>query len=83
MSAAAAFGAVCPASAPAFPTSSWPPDSCKPLTPAIKALIDDRQVPLFKLSWQADRHSQPGCTLDYLLHRPQPARKPARQSVNS
>ena len=39
----------------------------KPASPGIKAIIDARKDPLYKLNWRCDPHSVPGCTLDYLL----------------
>jgi len=40
----------------------------KPVPAKIRAIIDGKKDPLYKLNWRRDRDSVPGCTLDYLLH---------------
>lgn len=40
----------------------------KPASAGIRAIIDGRKDPLYKLNWRCDQDSVPGCTLDYLLH---------------
>ena len=39
-----------------------------PLSPEIRAHIDERAAPLYKLSWKYDESKfSKGCSLDYLL----------------
>jgi hypothetical protein len=38
-----------------------------PATAEVKAAIDGRQDPLYKLNWRREKDLVPGCTMDYLL----------------
>jgi hypothetical protein len=44
-----------------------------PLTPEIKAAIDSRKDPFYKLTWRRAEEMKPGCILDYLLNSNHPA----------
>jgi hypothetical protein len=43
----------------------------KPASAELKAIIDGRKDPLYKLNWRCDKDLAPGCTLDYLLNSSQ------------